>query len=81
MAGYPSLNSFGLWPEGLVTAYPKDKSFFFFLLFRTAPVVYGSAQTRGQIGAIAAGMYHSHSNAATSVTYTTAQGNAGSLTH
>ena len=37
---------------------------FFFLLFRTAPVVaYGSSQTRGPIGATAANLYHSHSNA------------------
>ena len=41
---------------------------FFFLLFRAAPVAPGSSQARGLIGAAAAGLHHSHSN-------------AGSLTH
>ena len=36
--------------------------FFFFLLFRAAPTIYGSSQARGQIGAAAAGLHHSHSN-------------------
>ena len=31
--------------------------------FRAAPMAYGSSQARGQIGATAAGLYHSHSNA------------------
>ena len=35
---------------------------------------------RGPIGAIAASLCHSHSNVV-SVTYTTAHGNTGSLTH
>ena len=35
---------------------------FFFLLFRAALVAYGSSQTRGLIGAAAAGLLHSHSN-------------------
>ena len=34
-----------------------------FFLFRTAPTAYGSSQDRGQIGATAAGLHHSHSNA------------------
>jgi len=38
-------------------------SFFFFFLFRAAPAACGSSQARGQIGAAAAGLYHSHSNA------------------
>ena len=33
------------------------------LLFRVTPVAYGSSQARGQIGAVAAGLYHGHSNA------------------
>ena len=33
---------------------------FFFLLFRAALVAYGSSQTRGQIGAAAAGIHHSN---------------------
>ena len=53
--------------------------FFFFLSFclsRAAPVAYGGSQERGPIGAIAAGQIQ-----AESVTYTTAYGNAGSVTH
>lgn len=38
-------------------------TFFFFLLFRATPVAYGSSQARGRIGAAAAGLCHSHSNA------------------
>ena len=37
--------------------------FFFFLLFRAAPVAYGGSQARGQIGAPAASLRHSHRNA------------------
>ena len=36
--------------------------FFFFPLFRAAPVACGSSQNRGQIGATAASLHHSHSN-------------------
>ena len=35
---------------------------FLFLLFRTAPVKYGSSQDRSQIGAIAASLCPSHNN-------------------
>ena len=35
---------------------------YLFLLFRAAPVAYGCSQARGQIGAAAAGLCHSHSN-------------------
>ena len=37
--------------------------FFFFGLFRAAPTAHRGSQARGQIRAIAAGLYHSHSNA------------------
>ena len=37
--------------------------FFIFIFFRAAPMAYGGPQARGQIGAIAAGLYHSYSNA------------------
>ena len=50
---------------------------FFFLHFKASPAAYGNSQARGPIGAVAAGLYHSHSNARSeplSVTYTTAQG-------
>jgi len=36
--------------------------FFFFGLFRTAPVVHGGSLARGQNGAVAVGLHHSHSN-------------------
>ena len=61
--------------------------FFVFCLFRATPMAYGSSQARGQIGAVAAGLRQSHSNAgselpsATYTTYTTADSNAESLTH
>ena len=34
-----------------------------FFFFRAAPMAYGSSQPRGQIGVVAAGLHHSHSNA------------------
>ena len=37
--------------------------FFFFCPFRAAPVAYEGSQARGQIGAIAASLHHSPSNA------------------
>ena len=67
--------------------YPRSVSHFFvclFLLFKAAHAAYGSSQARSQISAITAGLDHSHSNSwdqAMSATYTTALGNAGSLTH
>ena len=36
---------------------------FIFLLFRAVPAACGGSQARGQIGATAAGLHHSHSNA------------------
>ena len=46
-------------------------------------MAYEGSQARGQNGAAAASLYHSHSNARSEVsaTYTTAHGNAESLTH
>ena len=37
--------------------------FFFFCLFRTAPTAYGGSLAKGPIGAVAAGLHHSHSHA------------------
>ena len=55
--------------------------FLFLLIFRAASVAYGSSQARGQIGAVATNLHHSHSNAGSeSVNYTAACSNAGSLT-
>ena len=36
---------------------------FYFLLYRAASTAYGGSQARGLIGAIAASLRHSHSNA------------------
>ena len=36
--------------------------FFFFLLFGAAPIACGGSQVRGQIGAAATGLCHSHGN-------------------
>ena len=52
-----------------------------FWLFRAVLAAYGSSQTRGQIRATAAGLSRPHRIRATSVIYTTAQGNAGIPTH
>ena len=57
--------------------------FCFVLFFQVTLAAYGSSQARGQIGAAAASLHHSHSNGiqATSATYTTAHGNTRSSTH
>ena len=56
-----------------------------FCLFTAAPKANGSSQSRSRIRATAAGLHHSHSNVASEphlqLTYTTAHGNVGSLTH
>ena len=57
--------------------------FFFFLFIRATFTAFGSSQARCQIGAVAAGLCHSHSNLGSepwSATYTETRGNAGSLT-
>ena len=43
-----------------------EKSIFFFCRFafsRATPAAYGGSQARGLIGAVTAGLHHSHSNA------------------
>jgi len=37
--------------------------FFFNVFFRASPAAYGGSQARGPIGALAAGLHHSHSHA------------------
>ena len=59
---------------------------YFFCLSGAIPTAYGSSQARGPIGAVSAGLCHSHSNSrteprATSATHATAHSNSGSLTH
>ena len=41
----------------------KYYDFFFFVFFRAASTAYGGSQARGRIGAVAASLHHSHSNA------------------
>ena len=54
----------------------------FFCLFRASLEAYGGSQARGQNGAVAAGLCHSPTRSrVASVTYTTAHGNDGTLTH
>ena len=36
--------------------------YFFIYIFSVTPAAYGGSQARGQIGVIAAGLYHSRSN-------------------
>ena len=65
----------------LVILQTLTGSFGYFFAFSGAtPTAYGSSQARGLIGAVAAGLHHSHSNAI-SETSITAHGNTGSLTH
>ena len=40
----------------------KSAVFLFPCLFRATPMAYGGSQTRGQIGAVAAGLHPSHGN-------------------
>ena len=47
----------------LFLAFLLSFFFFFFGLFRAAPTASGGSQARGQIGAEAIGLHHSHSNA------------------
>ena len=56
---------------------------FYFLLFRAAPRTYGSSQARGQIGTVATGLHHIHSNTSSEpcLQPPIAHGHAGSLTH
>ena len=67
----PSCDSDSVHPEPTL---PQENNFsvlsflflsFFsvFCLFRAASVAYAGSQAKGQIGAVAAGLHHSHSNA------------------
>jgi len=56
----------------------------FFSYSRATPTANGGSQARGRIGAVAASLRQSHRQRrvqAAYATYTTAHGNAGSLTH
>ena len=75
-------NPVGFSPQlSLRPPLPLGVLFFFWSFSRAAPMAYGGSQARGLIGALAAGLGQSPSNAAASATYTTAHGNTRSLTH
>ena len=79
------MNESDAYPLIWKTIHKVGFFFFFFSSLGKPPMVCGGSQARGQIGAVAAGLHHSHSNAKSKpcllVTYTTAHDNAGSLTH
>ena len=89
----PSARPGALLGEGSAQALPighgtlgtLSKAVLFCFVFRAPPKAYGGPQARGLTGTVGAGLHQSHSNAgeiqATSVTYTTAHGNARSLAH
>ena len=55
------MSSVCFYPLGIVSLFLFFfLFFFFFLLFRAEPAAYGSSQARAQIGAVAAGLHHSH---------------------
>ena len=58
----PPLRQAGSLIPHTAVGTPRAIFFFFFCLFRAAPVAYGVSQARGQTGAIAAGLHHTHSN-------------------
>ena len=47
---------------GVLGWRPGGHWFFLFLVFRAVATAYGGSQARGQIGTVAAGLRHSHSN-------------------
>ena len=54
--------------------------YFVFCPFTATPAAYGGSQARGLIGAIAAGLHHSHSNTRSEL-HLQPHGNTGFLTH
>ena len=53
----------------------------FLSLFRATPAAYGSSQASGPVAVAATDLHHSHSDTGSKPSYTTAHGNAGSLSH
>ena len=83
------------FPEGSIKGRLKEPNlgttdmhttlcFCFVLFVRATPTAYRGSQARGRIGAAAASLHHSHSNARSelkSVTYTSTCSKARSLNH
>ena len=60
---YPNCWDVYFWiPVSITYISPCSNCFYHFFFFRAAPTVYGGSQTRGLIRAVAASLYHSHSN-------------------
>ena len=73
----------GNFKKGFYFLFCIFKVFFVFCFLRATPVAYGGSHARGPIRAVAASLHQSHSNARSEphfCGYTTAHGNAGSLT-
>ena len=54
-----NLSSLGIPELQSLSSHPF---IYLFIYFRAAPAAYGDSQARGRIRAVAAGLYHSHSN-------------------
>ena len=61
-------NALAVGPWGRLMVFPLEDCWmnfyetFFFFFFKAEPEAYGSSQAKGQIGATAAGLHHSHSH-------------------
>ena len=83
------INEYKFYDQCQVAGYKinthKSVAYIYICLFAfswAAPMAYGGSQAKGQIGTAAAGLCHRNEGIqAMSVTYTTAHGNAGSLTY
>ena len=62
-ANYYCSGPIGLRVDQKESYQEKIRIFFLFLLFRATPAAYGGSQARGRIGATAASLHNSHSNA------------------
>ena len=50
-------------PRSFIPFAAVTNGFFFLVFFRATPAAYGGSQAKGQIGAVAASLHHSYSNA------------------
>ena len=72
-----ALDEYEKWLVGVIDVLCLFFVFCFVFVLAATCRTYGSSQARGQIGAAATGLHHSHSN----VTYNVACSNIRSLTH
>ena len=63
MVGFDSFITFAYRLQLSLLNSSFSVDFFFFCSFRATPTSYGGYQAKGQMGAVAAGLYHCHSNA------------------